>query len=591
MMCLRIHDKIQKLFAFAILGFTVASSSDARPFDIGESIHSHLNGGILKSEAALGLTHLSPAQNHDSKRSSFQDNDGVRYLLEANGLSPYVAVNKMRQFENISDYKYQFGDHPICGMNIRVVEHADGSRAIVGSIPLVDEKRPFLTTDWPSRADSALLAIRDIARHQSLRFENSHVIAATKCLMPEQGRLEPVWNFVLEIENLKFDAWSTPWALLEANQRNFDAVATVRTYDPNPLEGKLKDFSIQVNGDGTLSNEYFTTMNATGAARARSAELSFIYKDSSDTRFAEASTFAYANQQYDFVKSKGYVWHGGKPVTIVSHARIKGTTNNASYSPPDEQNVNPTINIGDGDNVQLKNLAFDMDVTAHEFGHHVIFSSVYNTKSEETKVLHEGLADFLATARSGDRCLGKSICPSGSKVCQIESKCLRTAENSLTYNEGKYLYYGFDVHAKGQLVSGFLWDLHGHALIPMDTLTTYVVEAIAYLPSNASIASLVAAVLYVDQKHGGMYQSAMIEVASARNLNPADLGIQLTSLESTINAPALASTYEEDDDKKHGFLGCGTLGVAKHSRQATAPWMIMMLFLLPLARYLRKLAK
>ncbi len=398
--------------------------------------------------------------------------------------------------------------------------------------------------------------------------------------MNEQGTLDPVWDFVIDLEGLQFTAWSTPWRIGYANQRFLDASATVRAYDPNKVTGTLKDFTITVNGDTTLTNEFFTTSDYSGAARATSATNSFVYSGTSDSHFAEASTFAYVNQQYDFVSGKGYTWQGLKPLTVIVHATIKGSSNNALYTPSD--GVSPSnIRVGDGDGTTLQNLPYDADVVSHEFGHHVVYQSI-TTIAGDSLILHEGLADFFAMSRTGDTCLGESICPTASTLCQVQSKCLRTADNTLTYGDAKYLGYG-SAHLQGQLVSGFLWDIRKDNGMPGDTLTSYVLEALPYLPSNADFKSLVAAILYVDQKHSGTYQTVIINAATKRNLSPTSLGIDLANLQASIKASSSsAGSSDDSSSKKGGFLGCGTIGSDLGTQQSAAQRIVLILFALPL---------
>lgn len=290
------------------------------------------------------------------------------------------------------------------------------------------------------------------------------------------------------------------------------------------IQGTLKDFSINVAGDGTMTNEHFTTADYKNAPRAYSPTNSFVYNGASNPHFAEASTFAYVNQQYDFLKSMHFTWSGTTPMNIVTHATIGSTINNALYTPSDGTS-SPTIKVGDGDGVALQNLPYDADVVSHEFSHHVIYQSITKIAGEAL-ILHEGLADFLTMARTSDGCLGESICPASSNACQIQSQCLRTANNSLVFFDDTYQSY-HSPHLRGQLVSGLLWDLRKNGTIPSDTLTQYVLESIVHLPSNAGFRSLIAALLYVDQNHNKTYQSAIVNAATARGLSPESFGIDI----------------------------------------------------------------
>lgn len=579
----------------------ISSRGLSGPFDFGGSIERQLDGSVLKSESSIDLTPVRKlSTNSFGLNSIIGSADSLRTLLEDKGLHPYLGMKRIRQLNNgglgltgtgnssavASDYQFQIGNYPVCGVTLRTIEHGNGSLVVVGNIPLVDQVSSFADSDWPDRTESARFAIEGISAHQGLATSGARITASKRCLMNEQGTLEPVWDFIVDLEGFQFTAWSTPWRIGHASPRFLDASATVRAYDPNKVTGTLKDFTITVTGDTTLTNDFFTTSDYTGAARATSATNSFVYSGTSDAYFAEASTFAYVNQQYDFVAGKGYTWQGVKPLTVIVHALIKGSPNNALYTPSDGSST-PVIRVGDGDGSTLQNLPYDSDVVSHEFGHHVVYQSI-TTIGGESLVLHEGLADFLAMSRTGDTCLGESICPTGSSLCQVAGKCLRSADNTLAYNDAKYSSYATTPHLQGQLASGFLWDIRKNNGMPGDTLASYVLEAIPYLPSNADFKSLIAALLYVDQLHSNTYQSVIISAATARNLSPSSLGIDLTNLQTSIksSSPA-ASSNESSSSKSGGFLGCGTIGSGLGTQQGSAVWMVLILFALPLILRMR----
>lgn len=550
-----------------------------------------MNGLSLKSDMDLDLTQIGGRGASSSLRAFSGTGDSVRRLLDDKGLHPYLGMKEMRRInrdvfgltangvhaQQISDFAFIVGAHPICGVTLRVIAQEGDERVVVGSIPVVDQVTAFQDEDWPDAASAANSAIHGVARHQNLDVATGKVAKMSRCVLNEQGALEPIWDFVISFGALQYTVWSTPERIAYAAPRHFDATATVRAYDPNKVKGVLKDFKVEVSGDGTLTNDQFLSYSLVTSSQATQSNHSFVY-DEADPRFAEASSFAYANQQYDFVKSLGYTWSGPRPIKIAVHARGNGLTNNAFYRPPLDDEP-PVIFVGDGDGKTLRNLAFDADVVGHEFGHHVVLQSV--TKLDgESRILHEGLADFLAMSRSGNACLGESVCPEHSAICYVRSKCLRTAENTLNYAGGEYRDTG-DIHRKGQLVSGFLWDLRKEAKIPGDTLVRYVLEAIPYLPANAGFKSLVASLLYVAQKHDGIYRDEIVDAATARGLSPEVLGIYNTHLTDALNTPGTSSGDGDDSESKKSFLGCGAVGHDSSPKQNAASWFVILLFALP----------
>src|SRR5690606_2594621 len=150
--------------------------------------------------------------------------------------------------------------------------------------------------------------------------------------------------------------------------------------------------------------------------------------------------------------------------------------------------------VGDGDGEKLQNLPKDSDVVSHELGHHVIFQSLTSTKGESL-VMHEGLADYFAFARTDDPCLGESICPAGSPVgCELESQCLRTADNTYVLNVDTKS----EEHFKSQFISGMLWDLRDNA-VPAQDLDEMVIQATGMLLSNSGYHDLILTLMLADK--------------------------------------------------------------------------------------------
>lgn len=588
-------------WSMAFASFLTASAGFAGPFDFAGSVQRFFHDQLLEGEAAVDLTKLRKTPQAGLDFADTRDTlSALHQLLQDRGLHPYVALSPLKitrrqsfgltngdSLQAVSDYQYMVGFYPICGQILRTIDHGDGNTLVTGSVPVVDQVAQFANDDWPSLQDSSANAVREIARLHGFAENHAQVLLNSRCLANEQGHLIPVWNLILSFGELQFSVWSTSSRVIYASQRYFDALATVRAYDPNKVKGVLRDFSIVVNGDGSLTNEFFAATNANGMAPARNEHGAFIYSDS-DPHFAEASTFAYANQQYDFVKSMGYTWIGEKPINIAVHAKIKGSSNNAFYLPGIQDIAAPVISVGDGDGVVFKNLAFDADVVGHEFGHHVIFQSV-TSNDGESGVIHEGLADFLAMSRSANSCLAESICPDQSAQCAVRAKCLRTAENTLNYNDFTYSTIS-DSHRKGQLVSGFLWDLRKTNAISGETLTRYVLEAIPYFPSRGSFKALIAGLLFVDQKHGGIYKNAIIDAATARGLSPENLDIYMTDLEGSLGGDKqIAPGGGDDSGSEKNFLGCGTIG--GHAGQSASAGFILILLMMPLFLRVVRLSK
>ena len=127
------------------------------------------------------------------------------------------------------------------------------------------------------------------------------------------------------------------------------------------------------------------------------------------SEFDETSMFTNPNRIHDWFQSIGYTTFGDEKNELTVHGFLDNTANTAVYLPQATTAGQPSIVVGDGDNKLLQNLLTDSDVVGHQFGHHIIYATITRT-SGESLVLHEGIADFFTFARTGNACLGQSIC-------------------------------------------------------------------------------------------------------------------------------------------------------------------------------------
>jgi hypothetical protein len=558
-------------------------------FGLGKVIQQDLEALYLQSSSQVELS-LVPKMNQEFGLTRAQEISSVRNVLEERGLHPQVLLKAARTLDmknlsllntsgisEVTDYAYLVGGYPICGASLRSVQHLNGDTVIVGEIPVINHGVSPSDLDWPDVSESARKAIGDISALRGHNPASARVTKVERCLSNQQGFLDLAWDLVITLDGYQYGVHASDNKIFFATPRYFDATATVQAYDPNIATGTLKNFSVTVNGDATMTNTYFTTAIGTGAARQSSASNTFTYTGANTTS-AEASVFAHVNQHYDYMASQGYTWQGPKPLTVWVYS---GKPNNALYTPFDGVS-GPYIRVSEGDGAILQNLAYDTDVVSHEFGHHVVYQSI-TTIAGEALVLHEGLADFLSFSRTGDACLGESICPTGSTICQVANQCLRTADNTLVYNDSVYSSYATQPHRQGQLVSGFLWDLRKNGAIPGDTLTSLVLQAITYLPSSAAIKNLVAGVLYADSLSNSTYQKTITQIASNRGLDPASLGIDMSNLKSSAEGVAPA---QEESSRKKNFFGCmassNTAAIGEAGSQKIQSWLVALFLLAPI---------
>ncbi len=96
-----------------------------------------------------------------------------------------------------------------------------------------------------------------------------------------------------------------------------------------------------------------------------------------------------------------------------------GAYNNAFYAPSV-----PLFGFGDGDGTVLRNLGTDIDVAAHEFGHHifeVLVAPLIVTGSEPALAMSEGVGDTFSLLVGGDNLVGNSVVPGAKALRSIGS--------------------------------------------------------------------------------------------------------------------------------------------------------------------------
>jgi hypothetical protein len=525
---------------------------------------------------------LSPSDRFELLRKHL-NHRGLHPLLNivakplGHELKPYGEVSAELGL-SVKEFVVRVGAYDVCKAGFRTVDASRGVSHVVGLVPRVEAVYPFHDDSWPdvnSSIEQASAAVHGLNGGSS----NLTVTSVSRCLYPVSGELTPVWKIIVTSGKWPFVTYVGDSGLIEGDAMAFDAAAQVRAYhsnsrDSDPNKKALINFTVEVSGDGTLTNEYFVTAFGNSATRNQAP---FDADQSSPDHFNEQSTFAHVNRQFQFVSQNGYVWNGPKPIKVFT-SYPSNRDSNAQYI-PFNGSTGPLIIIGPGKTGELTNLATDSDVVSHEFGHHVVYGSVTEVPSgSESLVIHEGLADALTFYASGDYCLGESICPypdDAKKFCQVLGQCLRTANISNKYRDSAYLASG--PHARGQVVSAMFADLKKSGKIPAENLHKLLIATITYLPKEATIKSLIVAVLDADfTLYNQQYSAILKDAAVARGMGIEDLGIDLADVDGK---PPSDGTPKSKKDS--GFMGLCSIGAV--GAQSTASVLgLFVLFALPI---------
>lgn len=550
------------------------------------------------------------------ENGSFTIKKAITNTLYNNFIHPFVKVRQKKEEVNnltqrmTAEFDFLVNGYPICGFYLKSFSQFNEDPMVVGKVPsFTPEYRVYENNDFPAVGDG-LYAFKESMQMDS---EEAVEVSTSRCLQIIDGVATPALQMKASISGLPYSFVTDGNEIFSLNKEFFSLSGTVKAYQKNPKDGVIADFPVELNNANSLSNKYFKT--TTGSlAKAESTNGVFSYTNA-DEEFAEANAFAHANDMLNWYLDRGYNFTTS-PITLRLREEIpvsatQTSPNNALYLTAGFDGTSgPTIAVGDGDGVILKNLAYDMDVVSHELGHHIVFRTLKSTVQKESSsglsdsddhsgALHEGLADYFAFAHTNDSCLAESICPDNSYACwEISSarSCLRSGSSSLKYGTPQYWSLGSSFHLKGQVVSGFLWDTREDSGVNKGEFDRLVLNALDYLPKAGVYTDLVVALMSSDKElFAGKYGCKIYEKAVARGFESlikdevSDCKNFIITEKSSVKAtskgdlskigasPAPStSTKKKSNDSSSSF--CGTIAVS--APLSTKGSLMLLLFLL-----------
>ena len=447
-------------------------------------------------------------------------------------------------------FNFYFQGHRLCGISFKATTSRRGEAVINGQLPEIQTVQSFGVDDWPEQHHASHRAIDRISETLGA-VASSTTHSMERCLfVHSDGSLSPAWETIVAVNDLPYLAYVGNHEVFAWQQRFFGAVGRTKVYKKNPVDGEFGFVTIgNLIGDGTLSSETFSIDPGISVARANSCNHEFLFEPT-DQQFAEASAITHSTRMLAWYNDKfNYQWGDQEPMLIKLREIINDDVNNALYVPAVNATSQPRVLIGEGDGVVLKNLMVDADVVSHEFGHHIVFRSIQSIEGESL-VLHEGLADFFTFARTGDPCLGESICPAGSAICWEDAKCLRTGDNDLTLDNAPEA-----PHLKSQFISGMLWDLYEDDKYDANQLTVAVYKAIDYMSETSSYEEFITSLIQADKDVSDGKHCALIkENAEKRGLSEfvADVNCGASSLTATNDGASI--TEEAQEQTETGYI-------------------------------------
>lgn len=543
----------------------------------------------LASEGEAILIHPFQSTSSFSLTETAQSlGDNAEALVRNHGLNPRVMLAPKASpglllqsdaGDEAQDFGYSIDGFPLCDYQLKIHRDSDGALMVFGEVPSYAGSDTFRESDWAELGAVEAL-VRDAQLNEG-RGADSSISKSSRCLLLEGGALKAVWRLDVMTSGLLYEATVDGDRVYSIEDKHFHAGGSAKIFNSNASGSPLQATEIkELSSGGHLINNYFETCvaqdsstiycpsNNEGAdifAQSQNGKFDFDPISQAD-EFAQASIFTNVNKVLDWARSQGYANFGNARIRVVAHATFAtprgDDPNNALYQP----SATPTIYVGDGDGRILKNLAIDEDVVSHEFGHHIVYHTVTNIK-DEALVLHEGLADFFTFARTGNACLGETICPAtpeGDSACYVARKCLRTGENTLKWGASNL---PAAPHLRGQLVSGMMWDLYKTDGIPLKDVTRLTLKAIDLMVASSGYQHLILALLVADKDiYQGNYCDRILSRAKSRGFGEflTDTNCKNISLPQSADA-APATPSSSPKKSKNSF--CGVLSASSSSGQ------------------------
>lgn len=362
----------------------------------------------------------------------------------------------------------------------------------------------------------------------------------------------------------------------------FDITATIKAFPSRIYEGVPTNYSVTTTEDGYLSDARLQANSySTSGTIQRYNESSNVFDKSAtvsdaDSFYDQSASFLYGARHFDFLKSQyAFEYYSNTPIQLIVGG-VGTELNNAHFDPSAQPGVGGRIIIGQGQAPYLQNLGKDEDVISHEIGHYLIFKWIYDVSSVDSKVLHEGLADFFVYDRTGDTCLGESICP-GALKC-VTSSCLRVGNVAFKYGDDTW-NKTTEFHKKGQLIATALYNIRSK--VSPGVAGKVAFKALSKVSPNCSIQQYVIALLHAEAELFSSTNRAVF----LEQLRNAGFSTWLVGAETTLppiptiggETPVATSTSKKTTAKKWWQFGCAAAGM-----DAEREWYVMGVLLLPL---------
>jgi len=364
---------------------------------------------------------------------------------------------------------------------------------------------PSLRVTPPTLARDAAIAIAREASGAQATFASPR---ARRGWLALRGETAPVWRVIVPslvpLGELQLDVDAVSGRVLSHVDLLRRADGSGSVYDPNvvlsptPSVVPLRD----LDGSGRLSGLYARVFDER-ATEAFVPSLQFNFPPA-DARFKQTSVYRGLTDMGRWGVARGFPFF---PAPLPAFTNLPDPTtgtgefNNAFYSPSFG-----FFGFGNGDGLITSNLSTDLDVAAHEMGHHlfeVLAAPQPLFDTDPVIAMNEGVADSFAALLTGDPNIGESTIPGQPFLRTLLSGA--TFQNTLTS----------EPHAVGEIYGGASWEIA--QLIGHDAFASILLPALAQLPSDPFEYEYRDAILAANLSvRGGAQQPQLAAIFAAR---------------------------------------------------------------------------
>jgi hypothetical protein len=407
----------------------------------------------------------------------------------------------------LTHHLLHYRDVPVDSVHIKKLTSSDGSLWMNGQIPEF-----MLNNENGMLAEAFSLSAQEARNKSALFLQEQGILWSEPTAIYYAGpqKLTPAWKFVLSAKlggsfptvPTEILLSATTGEILKTRPLAVHFEGSAEMFEENPVASSAKStvfLPLISDGQSYLKSAYWQIKNcnrespvesgcAPTLAASSSTFTAFPYDSAKNLNTSHPSFTKYDELVAYHAMAKAFNWNvatmnsaglsssqyssswganrgtlglsSNKMLTVYTRSKAKSasgadTYDNAQYLPGGLSGTgSPAIVIGTGTEEatclhNLCNIGKDADVTMHEFHHHIIFRSLTST-SGETGAMHEGLADYLTYAITGNNKLAESIVHRDNS-----KKALRAGNLRGTISQ----YISQPIHVAGEFWSSVLWDV------------------------------------------------------------------------------------------------------------------------------------